>query len=111
MTRHRGYAAERLGHDAYAEMTVASRRPRMTGVQVAFVLDDQQRRRKTGLQAPPQALFAGAGLNHGSALSDGLAWLLPLSHSTCGTMNISMAAVMPNTLNLTHTPSAKFCAT
>jgi hypothetical protein len=26
-------------------------------------------------------------------------------------MNISMAAVMPNTLNLTHTPSAKFCAT
>src|SRR5260370_17727593 len=57
VTRHRGYAAERLGHDSYSEMTVASRRPRMPGVQVTLVLDDQELRRNPLLQPPSQATF------------------------------------------------------
>src|SRR6202021_3580097 len=32
VTRQRGYSAERLGHDGYAEMTLASGRPGMAGV-------------------------------------------------------------------------------
>src|ERR1700730_5554287 len=58
VTRHRGYAAERLGHDGYAEVTVAPRRPLVAGVQVTLVLNHQERWGKTRLQAPPQALFA-----------------------------------------------------
>src|SRR5882762_2627597 len=42
VTRQRGCAAERLGHDCYAEMTVASRSPRVAGVQVTLILDDQE---------------------------------------------------------------------
>lgn len=75
MAADRRYAAERLGHDAYAEMAVARRRPRMAGMQVTLVLDGQECRRETALQALAQALFtaslrfaAGAYLIHGLAL-------------------------------------------
>lgn len=111
VSRYRRNPAEGVGHDPYAEMAVASRRSRMTGVQAAFILDDQDRGRKTRLQAVPQAPFSRAVLNQGLGPSGGLAWVLPPSHSTCGTMKIIMAAVMPNTLNLTHAPSVKFFAT
>src|SRR5258708_3337124 len=61
VTRHGRYAAERLGHYGYAEMTVAARGARMTGVQVTLVLDGQQRRHKTALEALTQALLAAGG--------------------------------------------------
>ena len=113
VARHRGYAAERLGHYGYAEMTVASRRPGMAGVPVALVLDDEQQRGKTRLQALAQSLFAaGRRLIHSLwPRSDCAVLVLPLSHRICGIMKISMATVMPNTLKLTQMLSSKFQAT
>src|SRR5258708_13542055 len=49
VTRHGRYAAERLGHYGYAEMTVAARGPRLTGVQGTPVLDGHQPRHKPPL--------------------------------------------------------------
>ena len=59
---HRGYAAEGLGDDGDPEMAVAARRPRMAGMQMALVLDDQQRGRKTVLQAAGAGAVRGWGL-------------------------------------------------
>src|ERR1700681_4602416 len=46
-----GYTAERLGNDAYSEMAVAFGCARMAGVQMTLVLDDENRGRKTALEA------------------------------------------------------------
>src|ERR1700733_13504154 len=59
VTRQRGYPAERLGHDGYAEMTLASGRPGMAGVHVALILDDQEGWGETRLQTAAQSLFTG----------------------------------------------------
>src|ERR1700733_10526594 len=123
MPRHRSQVAEGFGHDGDAEMAVAARRSRMAGVQVTLVLDEQQGGRKTNLQAPAQALFTGGRLVHGQAWpwpwpwpgpgsgSDCAALVLVLSQKTWGSMNTSMAAVMPNTLKFTQILSSKFRAT
>src|SRR5450755_1645504 len=58
MPGNRGNAAERLGHDVYAEMALAARRPRMAGVHVTLVLNGQECRREPALEALAQALFA-----------------------------------------------------
>ena len=58
MARDRGDAAERLGHDGDAEMAVAAGRPGMAGVQVALVLDGQQRRREAAFQPLAQPLLS-----------------------------------------------------
>src|SRR3981081_1320478 len=58
VTPERGYAAKLLGDNGDAEMTVATGCPRVACVQMALVLDHQERRGKMRLQAPAQALFA-----------------------------------------------------
>ena len=112
MASHRCHAAKGLRDNPYAKMALASLRPGMAGVQVALVLNDQDFGRKTTFEQLAQALRSnGPGGTHASAPFDSAVLVLPLSHRTCGTMNISMATVMPNTLKLTHTLSAKFQAT
>jgi len=110
VARERGHAAERLGHDGYAEMTLASGRPGMAGVHVALILDDQEGWGKTRLQTAAQSLFTGGRCVAHTLLWSCMVLVLVLSHKTWGTMKISMATVMPNTLKLTQTLSWKFHA-
>ena len=57
------------------------------------------------------ARCAAGRAGHGGAASEGTRRILLFSQSTCGIMNTTMAALMPNTLNFTHTLSSKFRAT
>jgi hypothetical protein len=58
VTSHRRDIPEGLGNDAYPEMAVASGGTSMAGMQVTFVFDDQNRGRKTTLEALAQPLLA-----------------------------------------------------
>jgi hypothetical protein len=107
--RHRGEAAKRLGHDMHLEVALTGRGACMPCVQVALVLDGKPQGREALLQELPQPLFAQRPLHRQGGLVSA-AWTRPLIHRTCGIMKISIATVMPNTLNFTQTPSAKFCA-
>lgn len=106
VTRDRGAVAESLGDDADSEVAGSPGRPRVTGVQVTLVLYGELQGMELVDEALAQALLAGGAI-HGGAASDrvGLAFTLPFSQMTWGIMKISIAAVMPKTLNLTHTPS------
>jgi len=103
-----GHAAKRVGYNAHAEVAVAPRSARMTGVKVTFVVDFQSNRGEPGDQPFAQTLLAGCIVHQ--LRSACASRVLPLSQMTCGTMKISIATLMPNTLKLTHTLSAKFRA-
>ena len=104
VTRHGELAAESLGNDADPEMAGPSRRPGVAGVQMALVSNRQLERPELIDQPLTQPLLA-RGRAHGGAASDCAGFALPFSQSTWGIMNTSMAAVIPNTLNFTQTPS------
>jgi len=108
MPGNRRKSAERLGDDAHAKVTRAARGTRVSRMQVALVLDDKLERRELPLK--PIAQPPGS-VGHGGAASDSTRRSLLFSQSTCGIMNTTMAALMPKTLNFTHTSSSKFRAT
>jgi len=85
-------------------MTGPFGRSGVTGVQMAFILDDELQRPELGDQPLTQALFAGRAV-HGGAASDCAGFILRFSHITWGIMNTSIAAVIPKTLNFTHIAS------
>src|SRR5579883_365327 len=115
VTGERLQPREGRGDDAHAKMPAPVGGADVPDVPVGFV-DDLERH---GGEAPlerlaqaPHALARAHGRRgHGEAASEDRARVLPLSHSTCGSMNSSIAIMMPNTLKLTHTPSAKLWAT
>ena len=104
-------ATERLRNDAHPEVALAAGCcADVPGVQMAFILDLQLYGVEAALQSAADPLRAGRGLHR--QLRPGWATrALPLSHNTCGIMNTSIAAVMPNTLKFTHTLGAKVRAT
>jgi hypothetical protein len=105
MPGNRRESPERLSDDAHAKVTCPTLGTRMSRMQMALVLDDKLERRELSHQPIAQALCS---LAHGGAVSDstGPGRSLPLSQSTCGIMNTTSAALMPKTLNLTHTSSS-----
>ncbi len=106
--RDRGQAAKRLGDDADTEVALTAGGARMPGMVVAVIFNEEGYRREADHERRAQALFP-RGMGHGlPSAGDGL--VLPLNQMTCGIMNTSMAAVMPNTLKLTQMRSSKFCA-
>ena len=108
MPGNRGESTERVGDDAHAKMTCAARGTRVSRMQVALVLDDELERRELAHQPIAQA---PGPVGHGGAVSDSTRRSLLFSQSTCGIMNTTIAALMPKTLNFTHTSSSKFRAT
>ena len=108
MPGNRGEAAERLGDDADAKVARAACGAGVSRMQVAFILDDELDRRELPHQPIAQALRS---VGHGGAVSDSTGRSLLFSQSTCGIMNTTMAALMPKTLNFTHTSSSKLRAT
>jgi len=110
VARHGGDAAERLGHDTHAKMALSADGPRMSGVQVTFVLDAELQRGKFGDEAPAQTLLAGRAA-HGGSVPGRTGLVLLFSQNTWGIMKRSVAALIPITLKYTHTLSVKFRAT
>lgn len=104
----RGHTPKCLGYDPYPIVAVAARRARMAGMKVTFIVDYQLNRGEPGDQFFAQPPFSGR-LAH-EPRSARASRVLPLSHMTCGIMKTSIAALMPKTLKLTQTPSAKFRA-
>ncbi len=101
-------AAERCGHDLDAKMTTSVGRAGVSGVQVALVDYVKESGREAALQPLPQPSFA---VEIGHQARSGVAGLiLLLNHSACGMTNTIVAPVMPNTLKLTQTFSAKLRA-
>jgi hypothetical protein len=108
MSGNGGESPERLGDDAHAKVTRAPRGAGVSRMQVALILDDELERRELPHQPIAQALRP---ICHGGAVSDSTRRSLLFSQSTCGIMNTTMAALMPKTLNFTHTSSSKLRAT
>ena len=109
-----GNAAERLGHDGDAEMAVTLRRSGMPGVQMALILDDQER---AGASAPGTGAgaVAATGPPHPwpSAAVPALDWaalVLLLSQNTWGSRKTNMAMGTPINLKWTQVATSKFRA-
>ena len=104
VARHCRLAAKGLRDDAYAEVARAARGSDVARVQMALILDlelDGTELIDEPLTQAKLPRFAA----HGAAPSDCAGFTLPFSQSTWGTMNASVAAVMPKTLNFTHMAS------
>lgn len=110
VARHRTLAAERFGDDADAKMAGPLSRAGVARMQVTLIFNAEFQRLEFFDQPLTQACFARRAV-HGGAASDCAGFTLPFSQNTWGIMNSSIAAVIPNTLNFTQTPSGKFCAT
>lgn len=72
MASDRRKAGKCVGDDLDAEMAAAAARTGMTGVQMAFVVDQQMLWLEGGLQPLPDHLDAIAAAHAGSALMNGL---------------------------------------
>lgn len=104
VARERRLAAKGLRDDADPEVARAARGSRMADVQMALVPDLELEGLELVDEPLPQSKLARLRA-HGGAPSDCAGFTLPFSQSTWGTMNASVAAVMPKTLNFTHRAS------
>jgi len=121
---HGGDPAKRFRHDPNSKVALAPARAGMACMQVTFILHVELGGIKAFLQSFTQNFRAnGCGsircaLIHAPGGSDGAAvgaprpaFVLPLSHRTCGNMKIIVAGVIPYTLKCTQVLSVKFRAT
>ncbi len=92
--------------DAIVSTTVRS--AGVTGMQVTLIQDVKKGRPESSLQPFAQAGFAVAAAHQ--ACPGCACLILPLSQRACGITKTNVAALMPNTLKLTQTPSAKLRA-